>query len=44
MDKPTDWPGVAHFLDELYKASEGMGEQFSGRKFTLDGHLLASVG
>ena len=44
MNESTDWPKVAKFLDELYEASEGLEQMFPGRKFTLDGHLVGSVG
>ena len=38
------WQQVASYLDDLYTASEGLGRLFPGRKFTLDGHLVGSVG
>lgn len=39
-----DWQEVADLLDELYKASDRLGEIFPGRSFTLDGHLVGSIG
>lgn len=44
MTEPVDWTQAARYLDELYQASEGLEELFPGRKFTLDGHLVGSVG
>lgn len=40
----VDWNEVVRHLDELYGASEGLERLFPGRKFTLDGHLVGSVG
>lgn len=39
-----DWQEVANLLDDLYKASDRLGEMFPGRSFTLDGHLVGSIG
>lgn len=39
-----DWNQVTQYLDELYTASEGLELIFPGRKFTLDGHLVGSIG
>lgn len=39
-----DWDEVTQHLDALYDASEGLEALFPGRKFTLDGHLVGSVG
>jgi hypothetical protein len=39
-----DWSKVAEYLGALYSASDGLEEVFPGRKFTLDGHLVGSVG
>lgn len=44
MSDVIDWERVARHLDELYDASEGLEQIFPGRKFTLDGHLVGSVG
>ena len=44
MNDSVDWERVARYLDELYDASEGLEALFPGRKFTLDGHLVGSVG
>ena len=38
------WDEAATYLDDLYAASEGLERLFPGRKFTLDGHLVGSVG
>lgn len=40
----TDWTEVTSHLDALYAASEGLEAIFTGRKFTLDGHLVGSIG
>jgi hypothetical protein len=39
-----DWDEVTKHLDALYDASEGLKALFPGRKFTLDGHLVGSIG
>ena len=39
-----DWEQAARYLDELYAASDGLERLFPGRKFTLDGYLVGSVG
>lgn len=44
MNDPIDWDRVARYLDALYEASEGLEGIFFGRKFTLDGHLVGSIG
>lgn len=44
MSDQVDWTKVAQHLDDLYSASTGLEEMFPGRKFTLDGHLVGSVG
>ena len=43
MSSP-DWVEVTEHLDALYDASEGLESLFPGRKFTLDGHLVGSIG
>jgi hypothetical protein len=44
MNKSPDWDEVVEHLDALYDASESLERIFEGRKFTLDGHLVGSVG
>ena len=44
MSREVDWVQVAQYLDDLYTASAGLEEMFPGRKFTLDGHLVGSIG
>ena len=44
MTGQVDWDQVARYLDDLYAASEGLEGLFPGRKFTLDGHLVGSIG
>lgn len=40
----VDWAEVARHFDDLYTASEALESIFPGRKFTLDGHLVGSIG
>jgi len=40
----VDWSEVTRLLDTLYAASSRLEELFPGRKFTLDGHLVGSIG
>lgn len=44
MSEDVDWTEVAQHLDQLYNASNGLERLFPGRKFTLDGHLVGSIG
>lgn len=44
MNSRVDWAQVARYLDDLYTASDGLEQIFPSRKFTLDGHLVGSVG
>lgn len=44
MSEHVDWAQVALYLDDLYTASDGLERMFPGRKFTLDGHLVGSIG
>lgn len=44
MSEHVDWIEVARYLDDLYTASDGLERLFPGRKFTLDGHLVGSIG
>lgn len=39
-----DWLHVGKLIDQLYEATDALEEAFPGRKFTLDGHLVGSVG
>lgn len=40
----VDWTEVAGELEKLYDASARLEAMFPGRKFTLDGHLVGSIG
>ncbi len=44
MSEDVDWTQVAALLDDLYTAADGLERLFPGRKFTLDGHLVGSIG
>ncbi|MCV2870376.1 hypothetical protein OEW28_17315 [Defluviimonas sp. WL0002] len=44
MDHDVDWAKVERCLEDLYTASESLEALFPGRKFTLDGHLVGSIG
>lgn len=44
MTTETDWDQVRSLLDQLYDATDKLEALFPGRKFTLDGHLVGSVG
>ncbi|MDT0683081.1 hypothetical protein RM543_10320 [Roseicyclus sp. F158] len=44
MSEDVDWAQVAALLDDLYTAADGLEQLFPGRKFTLDGHLVGSIG
>ena len=44
MNAAIDWQEVRHLLEDLYKASGRLAEIFYGRKFSLDGHLVGSIG
>jgi hypothetical protein len=44
MSENVDWARVAALLDDLYTAADGLERIFPGRKFTLDGHLVGSIG
>ena len=44
MTDEVDWVRVAQLIDDLYTASNELECIFPGRKFTLDGHLVGSVG
>jgi Family of unknown function (DUF6998) len=38
------WSEVAELIDQLYQSTDALERLFPGRKFTLDGHLVGSVG
>ncbi|WGT50422.1 DUF6998 domain-containing protein [Thioclava nitratireducens] len=44
MSVDVDWTEVTRHLDDLYTASDALERLFPGRKFTLDGHLVGSIG
>jgi len=44
LSENVNWTEVARYLDDLYTASDGLERMFPGRKFTLDGHLVGSIG
>ncbi|WP_218062794.1 hypothetical protein [Phaeobacter sp. B1627] len=44
MTDDVNWGHVANLLDDLYAAADGLESIFPGRKFTLDGHLVGSIG
>jgi hypothetical protein len=44
MNGSVEWSEVAGLLNALYAASDRLESIFPGRKFTLDGHLVGSVG
>ena len=44
MIKEIDWEKVKKLLDDLYRSSEALEDIFPGRSFTLDGHLVGSIG
>ena len=44
MPPPVDWTEVRGLLDALYGATDRLESLFPGRKFTLDGHLVGSIG
>jgi hypothetical protein len=44
MTETTDWEHVKTQIDALYAAVDQLGQTFPGRKFTLDGHLVGSIG
>ncbi|WP_299344925.1 hypothetical protein [uncultured Maritalea sp.] len=39
-----DWDKVSNSLEMIYLAVQTLEEQFEGRKFTPDGHLVGSIG
>ena len=44
MSEDVDWARVTALLDDLYTAADGLERIFPGRKFTLDGHIVGSIG
>jgi len=44
MSEEVNWDDVLLLLDALYTASDRLETLFPGRKFTLDGHLVGSIG
>lgn len=44
MPPPVDWTEVRALLDALYGSTARLEALFPGRKFTLDGHLVGSIG
>jgi hypothetical protein len=44
MSSDIDWNEVRILLDTLYTATDRLESLFPGRKFTLDGHLVGSIG
>lgn len=44
MTDEVNWVEVRDLLDALYKSSGRLEAIFPGRKFTLDGHLVGSIG
>lgn len=44
MSEDVNWDHVTGLLNDLYAAADGLERIFPGRKFTLDGHLVGSIG
>jgi hypothetical protein len=44
MSEDVDWREVRDLLDALYSATDRLEALFPGRKFTLDGHVVGSIG
>lgn len=40
----VNWEYIGALVDQLYSSTDKLEEIFPGRKFTLDGHLVGSVG
>lgn len=40
----VDWQRVGALIDQIYRSTDALEGIFPGRKFTLDGHLVGSVG
>jgi hypothetical protein len=39
-----NWEQVSNLIDQLYGSTDALEELFPGRKFTIDGHLVGSIG
>ncbi len=44
MNQKVDWKEVGTLIDSLYSSVDRLQAMFAGRKFTLDGHLVGSLG
>jgi hypothetical protein len=44
MSEEVDWREVRALLETLYQQTDRLEALFPGRKFTLDGHLVGSIG
>ena len=44
MSEEVDWSEVRSLLETLYQQTDRLEALFPGRKFTLDGHLVGSIG
>lgn len=44
MSQEVDWKEVRTLVDSLYSSVDRLQVIFAGRKFTLDGHLIGSLG
>ena len=44
MSQGIDWKEVGTLVDSLYGSVDRLQAMFAGRKFTLDGHLVGSLG
>jgi hypothetical protein len=44
MSAPIDWEQVTRYINDLYTVTDNLERMFPGRKFTLDGHLIGSLG
>jgi hypothetical protein len=44
MNQDIDWKEVGTLVDSLYGSVDRLQSMFAGRKFTLDGHLVGSLG
>jgi hypothetical protein len=44
VSEAVDWREVRDLLDALYSSTDRLEALFPGRKFTLDGHLVGSIG
>ena len=44
MTEAVNWHEVRTILDALYRGTDRLEVLFPGRKFTLDGHLVGSIG